>query len=672
MCYVKFNLMLLLMLLCELCGFGGFAFAGKEADAKTKELMEELKSSRFRIIYETYREGNWELVIVNPDGSNATNITKTPNADEMYPHVSPDGTKVAFLVEKGKAGKRTRDVYYMNIDGTDRIKVGQNGRQPFWSPDGKLIGFAVGAQEYQRTGSISNQQLYFYNIETKEYILHPNENIAGLLNPCWSPDGNWIIASAVDAMDFGESIIALQANGMKIVELRRSGSEAPDVYQCRPDISPDGEHIAWGKEKGKDNMWVEVGDFHSSALQPKVTNLRYVVTVSYPLQTYHVDWSPDGGRYIAYSQGRSGNRMKPASFVIGNKAQGWDIWVVKPSEPEVVVQITHDGLSNKEPDWIPPPKETSENSSALMTKLKTYKHKIVHESFQKDNWEIYIRSADGSNPVNLTNSPKINELYPKVSPDGKKIVFCADEGQGEKKVRNVYYMNINGSSRIKVAANARQPCWSPDGKKIAYLKGKSEKFTYVDYATTGLFVYDIKTGTHTQHQNSNINNLYNICWHPGGQWFFATVHAGMGYGHAILAIEAQGEKVFDMGISGCRPDISPDGKKIAWGSTDLDLNIGDLDFSSPKPMVKNIRTIAHSSEPMHIYHVDFSPDGKFVAFSRGPGAKRMGHAAEIVGIEAAGWDICVADPSDKNNWTAITSDGQSNKEPDWVFVEGQN
>ena len=102
-------------------------------------------------------------------------------------------------------------------------------------------------------------------------------------------------------------------------------------------------------------------------------------------------------------------------------------------------------------------------------------YKILFETYRRTeerfNWELFQIDADGSNPANLTQTPNLDEMYPHASPDGTKICFVVDEGIGRRKVRNVYYMNIDGSERMKVATNARQPCWSPDGKKIAYLKG---------------------------------------------------------------------------------------------------------------------------------------------------------------------------------------------------------
>src|SRR6266496_5184584 len=136
----------------------------------------------------------------------------------------------------------------------------------------------------------------------------------------------------------------------------------------------------------------------------------------------------------------------------------------------------------------------AEQSKDLLAELKSYRHKIGYESNRDGNLELYLCNADGSNPVNLTNTKDIDELYPKPSPDGTKICFVADEGKGDAKIRNVYIMSSDGSGRTKVAENGREPCWSPDGTRIAYTKGEFEKFTYSDAATKGVFIYDLKTG----------------------------------------------------------------------------------------------------------------------------------------------------------------------------------
>jgi Tol biopolymer transport system component len=299
--------------------------------------------------------------------------------------------------------------------------------------------------------------------------------------------------------------------------------------------------------------------------------------------------------------------------------------------------------------------------------LKKIPYRIVFESYQDRNWDLFAMRADGSDRVNLTRTPDVNELYPHVSPDGTKVSFLVDAGDGESKVRSVWCMNLDGTGRRLIARSGREPCWTSDGRGIVYVKPESEKFTVMDFATKGLFVYELASGHEQGHPAPDLEHLFSICGVPGGKWYVASVHAGMSYTHAILAIEVQGKKVFNLKIPGCRPDVSPDGKRIAWASSDYSLGVGDLDFSGPEPRVVNVRNVVASEKPVKVQHVDWSPDGKYLAFSRGPYKNRgLGLSPALVGLRAAGWNICVADAGATNRCVAITTDGNSNKEPDWV------
>jgi hypothetical protein len=314
----------------------------------------------------------------------------------------------------------------------------------------------------------------------------------------------------------------------------------------------------------------------------------------------------------------------------------------------------------------------AEGSKDLLAALRTYPHKIVYETNRDGNWELYLCNADGSKPVNLTRTPDVDELYPKPSPEGTKICFVADEGKGNAKTRNIYYMNRDGSGRTKIAENGREPCWSPDGTKIAYMKGEFTRFTYSDIATKGLFIYDLKTGETREHVNNKLLHLYTLNWSPDGNWFLATVHGAMGFRHTILAIEANGDKVYDLRLSGCRPNISPDGKKVCWGHGDYCAGVADLDFSGPTPKAINIHNVVESKDPIETYHITWSPDMKYLTFTRGPkflGKSLKGLLPEFPGVEAPGWNVCVADAAQKNRWVAITTDGKSCKQPSWVFVK---
>ena len=317
------------------------------------------------------------------------------------------------------------------------------------------------------------------------------------------------------------------------------------------------------------------------------------------------------------------------------------------------------------------PNSTSKQK-ALLARLQLYPHAIVYETYCKDNWELFAMNADGSGKRNLTNTPDVHELYPQASPDGTKICFLADMEKDEDTLRSVYFMNADGTSRTKVAEKARQPCWNVDGRKIAYLPQEFKRFNVNDYVSKGLNIYDLKTGKTTPHPNTKIHHLYNLNWSPDGNWFVSTVHGGMGFGHANLALAARGDQVTDLKIRGCRPCVSNNGKRVTWSSNDHTISVADLDLKSSKPKVSNITVVDHRKK-LHLYHPDFSPDGKYITYSVGPGGRVRKNGpgthtqvAEMVGVRGK-WNICLRRADGKGPIVQLTDDEDlSSKESEWI------
>jgi len=322
------------------------------------------------------------------------------------------------------------------------------------------------------------------------------------------------------------------------------------------------------------------------------------------------------------------------------------------------------------------------DAALLREQLKALPCKIAYESYVAGNWEIFIMNPDGSEPVNLTQTPELNEHYPQISPDGSRICFVADKGEGREAIRSLYVMDIDGRQRKKIADYAREPFWSPDGKVIGFLDQEYPKFNVVDYYTKGMNFYDLATAKITPHPNyTNLHHLYNPNFCANGKWIVSTVHAGMGCDHAILLIEANGNKIINLKIPGCRPRFSPDGKQIAWGAGDHEIATGPIDTDAPEPKL-GVWRVAIKDARNKIYHARWSPDGRFLSFSRGPDGEgdlsqpgTFQAACEIMGVYAAGWNIGVvsaerAGTVDLNlgteaDFTMLTTNGLSNKESAW-------
>ncbi|NQT84404.1 PD40 domain-containing protein [bacterium] len=314
----------------------------------------------------------------------------------------------------------------------------------------------------------------------------------------------------------------------------------------------------------------------------------------------------------------------------------------------------------------------SPEEAKLRAELRRTPFKMIYETNRDGNWELYVMNPDGSGQVNLTQTSDLDEMYPHASPDGKRICFVQDSWKntpvGKRKVRSVYFMNIDGSGRTLVCERARQPCWSPDSAKIAFSKAESRRYTTTDFATVGIFIYDIRTKKTTEVPNRNIRHLYNTAWSPDGKWFAATIHKAMGFGHAILAINRGNGRIFPLDAGGCRPDWSPDGKRLTWGVDDFNILVAEFDPSkcrkgAPMPVpLPNKRTVITSKDKSHkvkTYHSDWSPDGNYIAFSYGTGKEQVG--------ETGVWDIYVA-RSSGGPWLRLTAGAGAKKEPDWIPV----
>jgi TolB protein len=86
---------------------------------------------------------NIDIFMMDLDGSNQTNLTKTPKVGESYPDFSPNGSQMCFYRDSGYEGKSFPGIYVMDADGSDSTLLYEYGEdfpgQCDWSPDGKKI-----------------------------------------------------------------------------------------------------------------------------------------------------------------------------------------------------------------------------------------------------------------------------------------------------------------------------------------------------------------------------------------------------------------------------------------------------------------------------------------------------------------------------------------------------
>jgi dipeptidyl aminopeptidase/acylaminoacyl peptidase len=201
------------------------------------------------IAFVSDRDGNSEVYVMNADGSGQTRLTNN-TADDFQPAFSPDGSKIAFMSNRGVQGDM--EIFLMNADGSGETRLTNNTSfegQPTFSPDGQRIAFAS-----DRDG---NFEIYTMNTDGSNPTRLTN-SAASESRPNFSPDGSRI-AFRTDRDGNGE-IYVMNADGTH--ETRLTTDPALDG---EPAFSPDGQQIAFRSHRVNDKADIYVMNADGSA-----------------------------------------------------------------------------------------------------------------------------------------------------------------------------------------------------------------------------------------------------------------------------------------------------------------------------------------------------------------------------------------------------------------------
>ena len=146
--------------------------------------------------------------------------------------------------------------------------------------------------------------------------------------------------------------------------------------------------------------------------------------------------------------------------------------------------------------------------------------KIAFTSYRDDNFEIYVMNADGRNPKNLTLHLD-DDTSPTWSPDGRKIAFGSLQVAGEIPIlSDIFVMDADGANRTNITQNPhafnRTPSWSPDGSKIAFSAVRN--VDRVDFWNGSLDIFVMNAdGTHPVRLTEDARFNWFPSWSPDGK-----------------------------------------------------------------------------------------------------------------------------------------------------------
>lgn len=282
-----------------------------------------------KIVFTSTRDGNSEIYIMNPDGSEQINLTQH-RASDNHPVWAPTGDHILFVSDRNG----TKDLYLMKADGTNVRKVFRRlvGREhPTWSPDGEQIA-------YHRFNRLS---IYIASSDgTGE------EKLVDGLWPAWAPNGSEIAFVADEKFAVvGDGRLKAEKPRVQIIHLQTSAKETllpGKDLMFNPAWAPESNRIAFswidleaipvedllaGKNAG-DTIGVYVVNRDGSGLKEIVAGDDGT--------TFNPTWSPRGDELIYDKQIREVKQLFKIASEGGN--------------PE---QLTHRG-NNFEADWFDP------------------------------------------------------------------------------------------------------------------------------------------------------------------------------------------------------------------------------------------------------------------------------------------------------------------------------
>lgn len=216
-----------------------------------------------RLAWESEIDGDFEIFVMDADGSNQRQITDN-DTNDWGPAWSPDSSQIAYHSD----ADGDIDIWVMNADGSDQTQVTNNpatDRSPTWSPDGlELIyyGDASGGRELYRVSSSGGGS----------QRLTSNSFYDG--QPDWSLNGTGVVFGSTRE-DGNSEIFLMRVNGSNILRLTNSAGVDDD-----PVWSPDGRQIAYESDTDGDfDIWV--------------MNVDGTGAVNLTDDNSTTDWSPD-------------------------------------------------------------------------------------------------------------------------------------------------------------------------------------------------------------------------------------------------------------------------------------------------------------------------------------------------------------------------------------------
>ena len=413
------------------------------------------------------------------DSFNARQLAGTDNAS--LPFWSPDGRFIGFFADgklkKIPAGGGTAEV----------LCDANNGRGGNWSPNGVIIFAPAGQGPIVRVSANGGDTAPVTTLDSTRHE-------TGHRFPCFLPDGNHFLYVALPAHQGKFDIIvgSLDGKGRRTL-LGSSGgaiyAEPGHVLFLRNQtlmaqrfdprsLRLKGEPVALSEVPGVSNYSGCAGMTASRSgvlahLRGTLANTQ-LAWIDHSGNTVGTVAAPPG-RYTGMALSPDGRRLAVTKAVgLGSS----DVWLID-LERGVSTRFTFGPSHNEGSIWSPDGK------------------RIAFESDREGPWDLYVKPVGGAGREEAVHKSKVLFKHPiQWSPDGRFLVY---EVLDERTGWDLWVLPMDGDRRpmpyLQTPFNERFGFISPDGQWMSYTSDESGKFeVYAQSFPTADDKYQVSTG----------------------------------------------------------------------------------------------------------------------------------------------------------------------------------
>ncbi len=427
-------------------------------------------------------EGTWMSCDVSPDGQTIVfdllgDIYKMPitgggaellsggPAWETQPRFSPDGKRIAFTSDRDGGD----NIWVMDTSGHNRQQVTKETyrlvNSPAWTPDGNYL---LVRKHFVDTRSLGAGEIWMYHASggTGVQLTEKPNWTANSGEPAVDPKGRFVYFVQSTAFDYNKNVYQGiywierydMTNGRRTIFVQGTGGAV------RPQVSPDGKYLSFiRRDRLKTVLYLR--EVESGREWPIYDNLTRDQQETWALfGTYPgYAWAPDSKSIVITAQG------KFVRIDIGSK-QATPV----PFTAHVSQKVTN---ALRFQQKVAPERDTAR----LLRWAKRQNDRIVYSALGK----LYVKNGTEA-PARLLKTSEL-EYAPSFSRDGSKITYLtwSDAEKGA-----VWIAGADGSGTRKMTTVGDQyanPVFSPDGTKIAYLKGRGSVYHEEDLASESTF-----------------------------------------------------------------------------------------------------------------------------------------------------------------------------------------